>query len=277
MGEFLIITGLSGAGRSQAGATLEDLGWYVMDNIPTPLITRVPDLAERDRVALVVGRDVEQLAGLEPAVAELRRRGLDVRILFLDATDEVLVRRFEGTRRRHPAGREGLLEAVALERQRLAPIRLAADVVIDTSELNVHQLRRRLIELFVDGGQEPMRISVVSFGYKFGLPLDVDTVFDVRFLPNPHWVPALSDLPGLDPKVREFVLGRPETSEFVERVDDLLGFLLPSYAQEGKSYMTIGVGCTGGRHRSVVVAEEIAERIRKRDYPAAVFHRDVDR
>jgi UPF0042 nucleotide-binding protein len=276
MGEFVIITGLSGAGRSQAGATLEDLGWYVMDNIPTALITQVAELADRDRVALVVGRDVEQLAELNPAVQELRRRGLPVRTLFLDATDEVLVRRFEGTRRRHPLGREKVLEAVAIERERLAPIRLAADVIIDTTDLNVHQLRQRLIELF-DGGREPMQISVVSFGYKFGLPLDVDNVFDVRFLPNPHWVPELSSLSGLDAAVREYVLERPETVEFVNRVDDLLGFLLPSYVREGKSYMSVGVGCTGGRHRSVVLAEELAGRIRKRDYAAAVFHRDVDR
>lgn len=276
MGEFVIITGLSGAGRSQAGATLEDLGWYVMDNIPTALITQVAELADKDRVALVVGRDVEQLAELDPAVRELRSRGLAVRTLFLDSTDEVLVRRFEGTRRRHPLGREKVLEAVAIERERLAPIRLTADVIIDTSDLNVHQLRQRLIELF-DGGREPMQISVVSFGYKFGLPLDVDNLFDVRFLPNPHWVPELSALSGLDSAVRDYVLERPETIEFLNRVDDLLGFLLPSYVREGKSYMSVGVGCTGGRHRSVVLAEELASCIRKRDYAAAVFHRDVDR
>lgn len=282
MAEFVIITGLSGAGRSQAGGALEDLGWFVVDNLPTALILDFAELATapdslRDRVVLVVGRDIEQLGELVPAVEELRRRGVTVRTLFLDATDDVLVRRFEGTRRRHPLGREKVLEAIAQERDRLAPIRATADLVIDTSDLNVNQLRDRLIHLFLDGGEEAMQISVMSFGFKYGLPPDVDNVFDVRFLPNPHWVPELKDLTGLDAPVKEYVLGTGQAGEFLRRVDDLLGFLLPCYVKEAKSYMSVAVGCTGGRHRSVVLAEEMAEGIRRRGFGAAVFHRDIAR
>lgn len=282
MAEFVIITGLSGAGRSQAGATFEDLGWFVVDNLPTALILDFAELATspgsaRDRVVLVVGRDTEQLGDLEPVVDELRRRGIQVRTLFLDASDEVLVRRFEGTRRRHPLGREKVLEAIALERERLAPLRQTADMVIDTTELNVNQLRDRLVQLFVDPLAEPMQISVVSFGFKYGLPPDVDDVFDVRFLPNPHWVPELKELTGLDQRVRDYVLGAPEAVEFLRRVEDLLCFLLPCHVKEARSYITVAVGCTGGRHRSVVLAEEIAEGIRRQGYGAAVFHRDIAR
>ncbi len=282
MAEFVIITGLSGAGRSQAGATLEDLGWFVVDNLPTALILEVAELAitpgsTRDRVVLVVGRDIQQLDELNKAVSELRGRGLGVRTVFLDASDEVLVRRFEGTRRRHPLGREKILEAIAVERQKLMAIRLEADVVIDTSDLNVHQLRERLLDLFMGDRTEPMQISVVSFGFKYGLPLDVDNVFDVRFLPNPHWVPELRDLTGLDPAVRDYVLGQVEARDFMDRVDDLLAFLLPCYVKEGKAYMSVAVGCTGGQHRSVALAVELAGRIRAHGYGASVFHRDIGR
>jgi RNase adapter protein RapZ len=280
--EFVIVTGLSGAGRSQAGATFEDLGWFVVDNLPTALIVDFAALATapesgRDRVVLVVGRDTEQLGELVPAVEELRRQGIGVHTIFLDATDEVLVRRFEGTRRRHPLGREKILEAIDVERKRLVPIREIADLVIDTSELNVNQLRDRLVHLFVDRGSEPMQITVVSFGFKHGLPPDVDNVFDVRFLPNPHWVPELKELSGLDRPVRDYVLESPEAGEFVVRIDELMSFLLPCYVKEGKSYMGVAVGCTGGRHRSVVLAEEIATRIRKQGFAAAVFHRDISK
>lgn len=282
MAEFVIITGLSGAGRSQAGATLEDLGWFVVDNLPTALILQVAELAmapgsTRDRVVLVVGRDIEQLDELSLAVAELRGRGVRVRTVFLDASDEVLVRRFEGTRRRHPLGREKVLEAIAAEREMLMAIRLVADLVIDTSELNVNQLRERFIDLFTDDRDEPMQISVVSFGFKYGLPLDVDNVFDVRFLPNPHWVPELRELTGLDAGVRDYVLGHPEAGVFLDRVEDLMEFLLPCYIKEGKSYMSVAVGCTGGRHRSVALAEEISRRIEGHGYGATVFHRDISR
>ena len=275
MAQFVVVTGLSGAGRSQAGATLEDLGWYVMDNIPTALITKVVDLVsgtgpEAQRVALVVGRDAGQLGDLQAAIGQLRAS-------FLDASDEVLVRRFEGTRRRHPLGQEGVLEAIFDERQRLEAIKEMADVVVDTSELNVNQLRERLADLF--GGDEAtaMQILVMSFGFKHGVPIDVDNVLDVRFLPNPYWVEEMRPLTGLDEPVRRYVLGQPEAKEFLERADYLLKFLVPAYVKEGKSYLTIAIGCTGGRHRSVVLVEEIADRLRKMGYNPSTIHRDVER
>jgi UPF0042 nucleotide-binding protein len=281
MAEFVVVAGLSGAGRSQAGATLEDLGWYVMDNIPTALITKVADLVSEAgpvrRMALVVGRQAQQLSELEAAIEQLRASGQVVKVLFLEASDEVLVRRFEGTRRRHPFGGEGVAEAIADERQRLALLKEHADVVIDTSELNVNQLRERLGDLF--GGQEAasMQMLVLSFGFKHGVPLDVDNVFDVRFLPNPHWVEEIRPLTGLDEPVRRYVLSQPEAREFLARVEHLLKFLVPAYINEGKSYLTIAVGCTGGRHRSVVLAEELASRLRKLGYNPSTIHRDVDR
>ena len=296
MAEFLIITGLSGAGRSQAGATFEDLGWFVIDNMPTPLITNVAELvmageAEADgdgtgaappavaeRVALVVGRRAGQFNELSAALEQLRATtGGRVKVLFLEASDEALVRRFEGTRRRHPvSAAEGVAESIALERELLQPIRETADVIIDTSDLNVHQLRRRLIETFSPTA-ETMQIQVVSFGFKHGVPLDVDTVFDCQFLPNPYWVDELRPLTGLDEPVRRFVLEQPGTNEFINRVDHLLGLVLPAYVKEGKSYLTIAVGCTGGRHRSVVLAEELMQRIARYGFAPLVFHRDVDR
>ena len=282
MAQFVVVTGLSGAGRSQAGAALEDLGWYVMDNIPTALITKVVDLVsgsgpEDQRVALVVGRDAGQLGDLQAAIGQLRASGEAVKVLFLDASDEVLVRRFEGTRRRHPLGQEGVLEAIADERQRLEAIKEMADVVVDTSELNVNQLRERLADLF--GGDEAtaMQVLVMSFGFKHGVPIDVDNVLDVRFLPNPYWVEEMRPLTGLDEPVRRYVLGQPEAKEFLERAEYLLKFLVPAYVKEGKSYLTIAIGCTGGRHRSVVLVEEIADRLRKMGYNPSTIHRDVGR
>ncbi len=282
MAQFVVVTGLSGAGRSQAGAALEDLGWYVMDNIPTALITKVVDLVsgsgpEAQRVVLVVGRDAGQLGDLQAAIGQLRASGEAVKVLFLDASDEVLVRRFEGTRRRHPLGQEGVLEAIADERQRLEAIKEMADVVVDTSELNVNQLRERLADLF--GGDEAtaMQVLVMSFGFKHGVPIDVDNVLDVRFLPNPYWVDEMRPLTGLDEPVRRYVLGQPEAKEFLERAEYLLKFLVPAYVKEGKSYLTIAIGCTGGRHRSVVLVEEIADRLRKMGYNPSTIHRDVER
>lgn len=280
--EFLIITGMSGAGRSTAGATLEDLGWFVIDNLPTALITKVAELvtapgSETSRVALVVGRDIEQLGELEPAIVQLRSSGARVQVVFLEAADEVLVRRFEGTRRRHPMGREGVTEAIAMERDRLASIRALANLTIDTSDLNENQLRERLVDLFSSSEAGAMQISVISFGFKHGLPLDVDTVFDCRFLPNPHWVEPLRSLTGLDEAVRRYVLGSEVAQDFIERLDELMSFLLPAYVKEGKSYLTLAIGCTGGQHRSVVLAEELARRIRARGYAPIVHHRDVNR
>jgi UPF0042 nucleotide-binding protein len=280
--EYLIITGLSGAGRSQAGATLEDLGWFVIDNMPTTLITKVAELVlapgtETDRVTFVVGRDAEQLGELEAAIGQLRSTGSKVTVLFLEASDEVLVRRFEGTRRRHPMGREGVTEAIVRERQRLERIRELADVVVDTSDLNVNQLRERLVDLFTSGQPTTMQLSVMSFGFKHGLPLDVDNVLDVRFLPNPHWVEGLRPLTGLDAPVRDYVLGQPAAQQFLGRIEDLMEFLLPAYIAEGKSYLTVAIGCTGGRHRSVALAEELGTRIRALGFDLTVNHRDVNR
>lgn len=279
--EFLIIAGLSGAGRSTAANTFEDLGWFVIDNMPPSLITKVAELAaapasETDRVALVVGRGAN-LDDLAPAVEHLRAAGSRVRVLFLEASDGSLIRRYEGTRRRHPLAEEGVSRSVARERALLEPVKEQADVVIDTSDMNVHQLRDRLLALFADDAAFGMQTSVVSFGYKHGIPLDVDLVLDCRFLPNPHWVDELRPLTGLDAPVRDYVLGQPETGAFLDKVDDLLGLLLPAYVKEGKSYLTLAVGCTGGRHRSVALAVELAKRMADRGFAPAVAHRDVGR
>ncbi|MCU1491804.1 MAG: putative P-loop-containing kinase [Acidimicrobiaceae bacterium] len=284
MAEYLIVAGMSGAGRSSAAATLEDMGWFVIDNLPPSLIGKVADLAshpgsELDRFCFVAGRGgLESMNELVPAIETLRSSGARVRVLFLDASDEVLVRRYEGSRRRHPLEADGVLESIRLERDLLRPIRESAEVVIDTSSVNVHQLRDRLQELF-SSKESPggMETSVVSFGFKHGLPLDVDLVLDCRFLPNPHWVEALRPHTGLDEDVREYVLERPEAQEFLARITDLLEFLLPAYAKEGKSYLSIAIGCTGGRHRSVAIAEELAKAIRAQGFAPTVHHRDIDR
>jgi len=282
LSEFLIITGLSGAGRSQAANTFEDLGWFVIDNLPPALIGKVADLvqgpgSETERVALVVGTSA-YLDELTPALDHLRTSGAKVRVLFLEATDDVLLRRYENTRRRHPlADSERVADAIAREREALDTVKSAADVVVDTSELNVHQLRDRLLELFTAEDETGLQTSVVSFGYKHGLPLDVDLVFDCRFLPNPHWVEELRPLTGRDEPVRDYVLGQRETGEFLRKLDDLLGFLLPNFVKEGKSYLSIAVGCTGGRHRSVVLGDEVARMLTARGFRPTVQHRDIDR
>jgi UPF0042 nucleotide-binding protein len=283
MSEYLVVTGMSGAGRSTAGATLEDLGWFVIDNLPSALIAKVSELvggsgSELERVALVVGRGGGEFDQLLPAIDALRAGRHRVRILFLDAPDDVLIRRFEGTRRRHPQAARGMEESIADERRLLQDLRDRADLVMDTGELNVNQLRTRLMEVF--GGEErgaSMHTSILSFGFKHGVPLDVDLLFDCRFLPNPYWDEELRSHSGLEAPVREFVLGRPETVEFLDKLDDLLVMLLPAYVKEGKSYLTVAMGCTGGRHRSVALAEEVARRLATHGMAATVFHRDVDR
>lgn len=283
MSEFLIVTGLSGAGRSTAADALEDMGWFVIDNLPPALIGKVTELvgrpgSETEKIALVVGRGGEGVEELVPAIEQLRTSSERVRILFLDAADDVLVRRFEGTRRRHPVWGEGVVEAIGRERVLLDPIKETADIVIDTSELNVHQLRDRLVEFFThDDASAAMHVTVVSFGYKHGLPLDLDNVIDCRFLPNPHWVDDLRPLTGLDEPVQEYVLDQPETKDFLDKLEELFALLLPLYVREGKSYLSIGVGCTGGRHRSVVLAEELARRIGEHGFNPLVVHRDVNR
>jgi len=284
MVDFVVIAGLSGAGRTTAGATFEDMGYFVVDNLPPALMSKVAELVDRpgsetDKVALVLGRGGEEyLEDLEPALAQLRATGNRVRVLYLEAADEVLVQRFEGTRRRHPLAAEGVVESIARERELFETIRSDSDVVIDTSELNVHQLRDRIVVLFGSGDPASgLQTQVVSFGYKYGVPRDADMILDCRFLPNPHWVPELRDHSGLEPQVRDYVLGQPETGKFLDKLDDLLDLLLPAFVKEGKSYLSVGVGCTGGHHRSVVLAEEIAEILRRHGFDPAVTHRDVDR
>jgi UPF0042 nucleotide-binding protein len=221
----------------------------------------------------------QAFAELDEAITGLRHSGTPVRVLYLDAADDVLVRRYEGTRRRHPIEGEGVEGAIAVERARLAPVRRLADVVVDTTDLNVHQLRERILDLFTEGheGRKPLRIAVVSFGYSHGLPRDADLVLDCRFLPNPHWIPELRPHTGLDTDVRDYVLGQPAAKEFIAKIDDLLELLLPAYMEEGKAYLTIAVGCTGGRHRSVAVANALHERIESRGYFANIAHRDVQK
>ncbi|MDA8275126.1 MAG: RNase adapter RapZ [Actinomycetota bacterium] len=274
---------MSGAGRSTAGATLEDLGWFVIDNMPSALISKVSELvdgagSEMERVAFVIGRAGGDVEDVLPAVDALRSARSRVRILFLDAPDEVLIRRFEGTRRRHPQGSGGVEASIAEERRLLADLRDRADLVVDTGELNANQLRSRLIEVFGAGQPDAsMSTSVVSFGFKYGVPIDVDLMFDCRFLPNPFWVESLRHHTGLEAPVRDYVLDRGETQEFLDKLDDLLAMLVPAYVQEGKSYLTIALGCTGGRHRSVAIAEELGRRLAARGVAASVFHRDVER
>lgn len=285
MAEYLFLIGMSGAGRSTAAAVLEDRGWFVIDNLPPALLGKVAELAnqpgsEYERLCLVAGRGgYDGVSELPPAIGAVRASGARVRVLYLEAPDEILVRRYEGTRRKHPIETElGVLEAVRHERELLADLRADADIVLDTGDLNVHELRERLIEL-VDLSEpgDGMETTVVSFGYKHGIPLDVDLVFDCRFLPNPHWVPELRPMTGLDDKVKEYVLAAPESHELLDRLESLFELLLPAYAREGKSYLSVAIGCTGGRHRSVVLAEEMGEMMRRHGLHPSVHHRDIAR
>jgi len=282
--DVTIITGMSGAGRSEAANVLEDLGFFVIDNLPPALIGKVADLARGTDRPTRYGLVVDVRAGafideLSSALHDLRATGVRTRILFLDASDEVLLRRFDATRRRHPlSDSDRVSDGIERERALLESLKGQADIVIDTSDTNVHQLRDRLCELFTDGASTvKVQTSVVSFGYKHGLPLDVDLVFDCRFLPNPHWVESLRPLTGVDAAVRDHVLAQPVTGEFLAELDRMLAMLLPAFEREGKAYLSIGVGCTGGRHRSVVVAEEIAQILERRGFPCVVRHRDIDR
>lgn len=279
-----MIAGLSGAGRSSAADNLEDVGWFVIDNLPAPLFPKFLELtagsgSQVDRVALVVGTGPYQ-GEVVRAIGDLRATGARVRVLFLEASTDILVRRYEATRRRHPqgAGGESLAEAIEGERVVLEAVKAEADVVVDTSELNVHQLRSRVVELF--GSESPehgMQLSVVSFGYKHGLPLDVDLVFDCRFLPNPHWVDKLRPLTGLDPAVRDYVVDTELARDFLLELKRLLMLLIPAYENEGKAYLAIAVGCTGGRHRSVAIAEELTAGLTRHGQLVSVSHRDIDK
>jgi UPF0042 nucleotide-binding protein len=280
--DVTIITGMSGAGRSEAAHVLEDLGYFVIDNLPPMLIGKVAELARGHetpaRYALVVDvRSGDFLQDLSGAIDELHRNGVSTRILYLDANDEVLVRRYEESRRRHPmSDSDRVSDGIARERVLLEPLMAEADLRVDTSTLNVHELRDRLRELFSQqGADSTLQINVVTFGYKHGLPLDVDLVFDCRFLPNPHWIDDLRPLPGTDPKVRKYVMGRPEAKAFLGQLEQMLALLLPAYVREGKTYLSIGIGCTGGRHRSVMIANALGRRLQHSGFEARVVHRDV--
>jgi UPF0042 nucleotide-binding protein len=280
----IIVTGLSGAGRSQTAKVLEDVGYFVVDNLPPSLIVDVVDrvgVAEgmRSRVGLVVdSRGGVTSWDLDRAVTSLRRRGIPTTVLFLDADDDTLAQRFEETKRSHPMAEGTVAEKIADERESFEDIRGRSDVIIDTSDLTVHDLRRKVEEVFAEEGpHRRMHVDVISFGYKRGVPRVVDVLLDVRFLPNPHWVMAMRPLTGLDGAVSSYVLDQPDTAEFLERTEALLDFLLPRYEAEGKSYLTIGIGCTGGRHRSVAIAQELGSRLAAGDaVEVDVHHRDLD-
>ncbi len=287
---LVIVTGMSGAGRSTTANVLEDLGWLVVDNLPPQLLSSLADLrdeaiastpeASRQRVAVVVDvRSRGWFAHLEDAIAAARDRGERPSLVFLDATDEALVRRFESVRRPHPLQGGGrLLDGIQRERKLLIDLRSTADVVVDSSGLNVHQLSAKLSSLFAGDQNVQLRIAVMSFGFKYGLPLDADVVFDMRFLPNPYWVPELRGLNGQDGPVADFVMKQPGAEEFLDRASDLLGTMIAGYVREGRRYVTVAVGCTGGKHRSVATAEALSTRLRGGDrIDTFVVHRDLGR
>ncbi len=282
MSALLVVAGLSGAGRSTAGAALEDAGWFVVDNLPLSLIPKVLELAAQgsiDRLALVVGRPFgDDYEALVESLAELRVGQPKMTLVFLDASDDVLVSRYEGTKRRHPIPAEGIVAAIKVERSSMAAIKGSADIVIETSEMSVHELKARILALVDDDSPaQRLKVLVTSFGFKFGVPIDADMVIDTRFLPNPYWHSDLRERVGLDLPVREFVLSQPDTQPFLDRLFQLLEFLLPRFVEEGKSYLNIGIGCTGGRHRSVVIAEVVASYIQGSGFRAQTQHRDLAR
>lgn len=281
---FLLITGLSGAGRSEAARSLEDLGYFVVDNLPPALLPKMAELAAGPggpgRVAIVVdARGGVFFGELSRALEELRGQRVASRIVFLDASDEDLVNRYEATRRRHPlAPGDRVAEGIRKERLMMESLREDADLVIDTSGLTPHDLRDRIREMFSEAPPEAgLLVTVVSFGFKYGSPRDADLVLDVRFLPNPHWVDELRPLPGTNAKVRGYVEGQAQYGPFMKRLESLLDVVVPGYVDEGKSYLTVAVGCTGGRHRSVVVATDLAEYFSERGHRVSVDYRDVDR
>lgn len=283
--EITIVTGISGAGKTEALKRLEDIGYYSIDNMPPEIISRIVDLSSvpgsrYDRVSLVVdargGKSFDQLF---KTLEELNEKNVPYRILFLDAANEVLVRRFKESSRSHPLARTGRVVAgIAREREIMQPVKEKADVIVDTSDMNVHDLREKIGEIFAPA--ESVRkalITIISFGYKYGLPLDADIIMDVRFLPNPYWVTELRDKTGLEKPVYDFIADREEAREFINKFTELIESLLDLYEQERKAYLTIGVGCTGGRHRSVVVAEELGKRFKKDGFTVNLLHRDMEK
>ncbi len=282
--EIVIITGMSGAGRSTAAKSLEDLDWFVADNLPPAMLVTMLDLARRarievPRVAAVV--DVRSRAfstDLKSALAELESIGAHPYVIFLEASDETLVRRFENVRRPHPLQENGrVIDGISAEREQLQAIRAEANLVVDTTALNIHELRARMRDVFGDEQDTAVRVTIVSFGFKYGLPVDADMVVDCRFLPNPHWVPELAPLTGQDPAVREYVLGQRGTADFLRAYLEALEITLSGYERSGKHFVTLAVGCTGGKHRSVAMSEEIAARLAATWAGVQVTHRDLGR
>ena len=283
-GDLIIVTGMTGAGRSTAAKALEDLGWFVIDNLPPQMLVPTVELIgeEKDaptRIAVVVDVRSRSFFGhLRDTLQTMASNGPRPRILFLEASDEVLVRRQDAARRPHPLQQGArLLDGIARERNRVRDLRGDADVVIDTSNLNVHQLARKVGTAFADIELATVRATVVSFGFKYGIPVDADMVVDMRFLPNPHWVPELQPKTGLDVDVRDYVLGQPAAAEFLDRLGKLLETAYPGFLHERKNYLTLAIGCTGGKHRSVAMAEETAVRMRARGVETGVVHRDLGR
>jgi UPF0042 nucleotide-binding protein len=283
--ELLILTGMSGAGRSTVAHALEDLGWYVVDNLPPSLLPSLAEQSFESHASLAVVVDVRGgkfFDDLVSALETLKISGTPYRLLYLDATDQSLVQRFESTRRPHPLqSTDRIVDGIERERAKLENIRAQADVVIDTSNLNVHQLEKRTTEIFAAGMLATLRINVLSFGYKYGIPVDADLVLDCRFIPNPHWVPELRPLNGLDAPVAERVLGSEGVADFVRSYVEVVTQMIPGYFREGKKYVTIAIGCTGGKHRSVAIAEEIARQLNSEsqqlEVSAHATHRDVGR
>lgn len=282
--EILILTGMSGAGRSTVAHALEDLGWYVVDNLPPSLlpslVAKGTGLGGKEYAVVVDVRGGHFFDELTQALDELKEKGSPYRLVFLDATDQALVQRFESTRRPHPLqGNDRILDGIARERIKLEVVKSECDIAIDTSNLNVHQLEKRIGEIFGGGKIQGMRINVLSFGYKYGIPVDSDLVLDCRFIPNPHWIPELRPLTGLTSQVSDKVLGSTGVKTFVKDYVDLVISMIPGYMHEGKKYLTIAVGCTGGKHRSVAITEEISKRLNEMniDLTAHATHRDVGR
>jgi RNase adapter protein RapZ len=282
--DLVILTGMSGAGRSTAANVLEDLGWYVVDNIPPQLILSMAELAEHSRggvnklAAVIDVRSRSFFTAFREALQALRDKGWAPRVIFVDATDEALVRRFESVRRPHPLQGQGrMLDGIARERTLLGDLRSEADVVIDTSGLNVHQLSAKVTQIFAGAGGPRLRVAVMSFGFKYGIPLDADLVFDLRFLPNPFWVPELRPKSGKDPAVADYVLRQEGAGEFIERVVALMEPMVAGYLREGRRYVTLAVGCTGGKHRSVAVAEALSRLLSDDDVATILVHRDLGR
>lgn len=280
---MVVITGMSGSGKASAMKAFEDLGYYCVDNLPIGLIPRFAELlkqsTEIEKAALVTDiREGEQLRRL-PGIIQALKRQLNTTVLFLESSDEALLRRFSETRRPHPLGTESTVKsALARERRMLRPIRALADVVVDSSRFNVHELRAHITSKFTDGTRDKnILVSVVSFGYRAGVPVDADLVFDVRFLPNPHFVPEFRPLTGRHPRVAKYIRSFPQTQEFIDRITQLLIYLIPHYVREGKSYLTIAFGCTGGQHRSVMIAEEVRKVLARAGYQVKAVHRDSPR